>query len=137
MPNKSKTESGFSIPSVWEYPAKPMQEPSKENKCCKKCYSNYTEHTWPSHTVYDACINSSCPCHNPMQEPTKECKTCIVSCNINDDHKCPKECQIIKLTSKENWEDEFCNEFEDNLLSESKDNENGLLICEIDLFRKH
>ena len=31
MPNKPKTQSDFSIPSVWEYPAKPMQEPPKEN----------------------------------------------------------------------------------------------------------
>ena len=27
-------------------------------------------------------------------------------------------------------------EFEGNLLSESKDNEDGLLVCEIDVFRK-
>lgn len=28
-------------------------------------------------------------------------------------------------------------EFEDNLLAESKNNEGGLLICEINIFRKH
>ena len=35
------------------------------NECCDKCYSNYTEHDWPAHTVYDACINQSCICHQP------------------------------------------------------------------------
>jgi hypothetical protein len=42
----------------------PSQIPCRcGKKCCEKCYSNYTEHTWPAHTVYDACINQACECH--------------------------------------------------------------------------
>ena len=37
-------------------------------KCCNKCYSNYTEHDWPAHTVYDACINQTCICHKKLNE---------------------------------------------------------------------
>lgn len=33
-------------------------------KCCKKCYSTYTEKDYPAHTVYDACINQTCLCHS-------------------------------------------------------------------------
>lgn len=36
--------------------------------CCEKCYSTYTEHDWPAHTVYDACINPDCPCHQTKQD---------------------------------------------------------------------
>ena len=48
------------------------------NKCCKKCFSTYTEHDYPAHTVYDACIciDTLCECHskemNMETEKTKE-----------------------------------------------------------------
>lgn len=40
--------------------------------CCEKCYSTYTEHDYPFHTVYDACINQNCDCH--LQESKEECQ---------------------------------------------------------------
>lgn len=42
------------------------------NKCCEKCFTTYTEHDYPAHTTYDACINLSCPCHSKdkSEEPT-------------------------------------------------------------------
>ncbi len=36
-------------------------------KCCDECYSTYTEKTYPMHTVYDACINQVCKCHDEKQ----------------------------------------------------------------------
>ncbi len=44
-------------------------------QCCDKCYTNYTEHDYPAHTIHDACLNLSCLCHQPcanhchFQEP--------------------------------------------------------------------
>ncbi len=38
---------------------------NKDQKCCNKCYSTYTEHDYPAHTVHDACINRACECHQP------------------------------------------------------------------------
>ena len=35
----------------------------KQGKCCKKCYSIWTEKDWPAHTTYDACIDPTCKCH--------------------------------------------------------------------------
>ena len=32
-------------------------------KCCKKCYTNYTEKGYPDHQQYDACKNPNCLCH--------------------------------------------------------------------------
>lgn len=42
------------------------------NKCCEKCFTTHTEHDYPAHTTYDACINLSCPCHSKdkSEEPT-------------------------------------------------------------------
>lgn len=45
-----------------------MTNPST-SKCCEKCYSTYTEKTWPAHTVYDACINQGCECHSGEEKP--------------------------------------------------------------------
>ena len=41
-------------------------KPTKDdmNKCCEKCFSTYTEHDYPAHTVYDACIDALCECHS-------------------------------------------------------------------------
>ena len=36
---------------------------TEEKKCCDKCYDIHTEHTWPAHTVHDACVNQGCECH--------------------------------------------------------------------------
>lgn len=38
------------------------------NKCCEKCFTTHTEHDYPAHTTYDACINLSCPCHFQEKE---------------------------------------------------------------------
>ena len=45
--------------------------PREEKKCCEKCYSNYTEHDYPVHTVYDACVNPNCLCHTAQPKSVK------------------------------------------------------------------
>lgn len=42
-----------------------------QEKCCEKCYSTYTEHDYPAHTTYDACINQKCECHTSPKEEVK------------------------------------------------------------------
>ena len=46
-------------------------------------------------------------------------------------------CKVFKRGIKKYMKKKIIDKFEDNLLSESIENEDGLLVCEIDLFRKH
>ena len=62
------------------------------------------------------------------------CKTCKEnSADVNG--YCKKCCLCCEESGQDNQQ--IIEEFEDNLLSESIDNEDGILICEIDVFRKH
>ena len=87
---------------------------TEENKeCCEKCYTNHTEHTWPAHTVYDACLNQTCICHRP----------CKNECHFQEPYGFVPEadCEIHdpKITQTELWEERFDKEFGRFYMSET------------------
>jgi len=45
-----------------------------KQKCCEKCYTNYTTDDYPIHETVDACLNITCLCH-------KECEN---ECNFQE-----------------------------------------------------
>jgi len=44
----------------------------KRKECCDKCFTTYTEHDYPAHKTYEACLNPSCECHMKNPKDKKE-----------------------------------------------------------------